>query len=268
LGFRVLQRELTPVDTGFGKKLKGHEMEKSKKSDNKIPVISKISRSLRKKYTRYRLKGKDTKEVFTEIFHNNTWLGSDSISGRGSEGEDVKIISQALPELFKQYNISSMLDLPCGDFHWMQNVDIGDVEYTGADLVTELIQTNVNKYQNDEIRFVNLNLLTDKLPKVDLIFCRDCLVHFSISDIYTALENVCRSESKYFLTTTFTERKRNRVISTGQWRPLNLQIAPLNLPEPLAITNEGCTQDGGTFSDKSMALWKISEIQKSLPRSN
>jgi len=232
----------------------------------KIPLISKLSRSLSKRYTRYRLKGKDTREVFTDIYNDNTWLGSDSISGRGSEGEEIKIISQALPVLLKQFNISSMLDIPCGDFHWMQNIDIGDVEYTGADIVTELVQSNIDKYKNDKIRFISLNLLTDKLPKVDLIFCRDCLVHFSFSDIYSALENVCRSESKYLLTTTFTERKRNRVISTGQWCPLNLQIAPFNLPEPLSITNEGCIQDSGTFSDKSLALWEVSEIKKNLSR--
>ena len=49
-------------------------------------------------------------------------------------------------------------------------------------------------------------------------------------------------------------------IVTGDWRPLNLQDKPFNFPSPILIINENCTEDGGEYSDKSMALWDISKL--------
>lgn len=133
--------------------------------------------------------------------------------------------------LFDAFNISTMLDIPCGDFHWMKHVDLNNTDYTGADIVEELIQGNIARYERDGIRFKHLNLINDKLPKVDLVFCRDCLMHFAFADIARALDNVCRSESKYFLTTTFVGKHKNRDISTGSWRPINLELPPFWVPK-------------------------------------
>ncbi len=95
---------------------------------------------------------------------------------------------------------------------------------------------------------------------VDLIFCRDCLVHFSNDNILKTFENLKNTGSKYILTTTFTECDENIDIVTGDWRIINLTLAPFNLPEPLQIINENCTEGDGAFSDKSLGLWKISDL--------
>jgi hypothetical protein len=107
-----------------------------------------------------------------------------------------------------------------------------------------------------------LTLFASKLPTVDLIFCRDCLVHFSFDDIRRALQNICRSGSAYLLTTTFTEQRQNQDIVTGQWRQLNLELEPFSLPKPLSLINEDCTEGEGKFADKSLGLWRIEEIGK------
>ena len=83
-----------------------------------------------------------------------------------------------------------MLDIPCRDFQWMKNVDLSSVEYIGADIVNELIQINDRKYSKKGTNFQQLNLIQDKLPKVNLVFCRDCLVHLSFSDTFLALNNI------------------------------------------------------------------------------
>jgi hypothetical protein len=166
----------------------------------------------------------------------------------------------------KGFDVHTVLDVPCGDFHWMRHVSMENIDYTGADIVTKLIQNNIQKYERENVHFRKLNLMKDKLPKVDLIFCRDCLVHFSYKDIFMSLNNMCDSESTYLLTTTFTGRRHNHDIATGQWRALNMEIAPLMLPPPLRIINEECSEGDGAYRDKSLGLWKMTDIRASLER--
>lgn len=234
----------------------------------KIPVIPYVYRALHNRYILYQLKSKSTEDVFTDIYRNNEWGGKDSVSGTGSDVHQTKIITSELSALLKALNISTMLDIPCGDFHWMKSVDLNNIDYTGADIVKELIQNNRAKYARDGIRFQHLNLLKDKLPKVDLIFCRDCLIHFSFADIALALDNICNSQSKYFLTTTFTSIKDNHDIVTGRFRTINLELFPFVLPKPLKIINERCTEADGAYEDKALALWRIADIRESLRRSS
>jgi hypothetical protein len=135
-----------------------------------------------------------------------------------------------------------------------------DVQYTGGDIVTELIESNQEKYGRSDRRFIKLNLLTDALPKADLVLCRDCLVHFSYADIFRALRNIKASGSTYLLTTTFIARNKNRNIITGAWRPLNLQIYPFMFPAPIQMIDEKSSIYDRAFCDKHLGLWKISDL--------
>jgi hypothetical protein len=201
-----------------------------------------------------------SESIFTKIFEDNKWHGTDSISGTGSDSVQTRIIIDELPKLFKELGIKTLLDIPCGDFHWMQKVDLGGVKYLGADIVKELINENKRKISKKTIDFIHLNLTSDPLPEVDLILCRDCLVHLSYEDIFLALDNLFKSKSRYVLTTTFPERNENCDIPTGDWRPINLEKSPFNLKRPLRIINEGCIEFDGAFKDKSLALWKIDDL--------
>jgi hypothetical protein len=212
------------------------------------------------KYKGLRYEKMPVNEVFTEIYQKNRWNSKESISGEGSELEQTKTLRINLEKLIKEKQITSILDIPCGDFGWMQKVDLSSVQYVGADIVEDLISANQLKYNSDNLNFKVLNLIEDPLPASDLIIIRDCLVHLSYSDIFAALENLKLSNSKYLLSTTFTNRKLNHDIVTGGWRTLNLQAAPFNLPEPILIINENCTEAKGVYKDKSMALWEISNI--------
>lgn len=206
--------------------------------------------------------------LFTDIYKTKKWGGTkaDSVSGPGSDIHQTSAISKELPILFYNLEVKTMLDIPCGDFHWMKNVKLNSLKYTGADIVEALINKNIELHANSDNFFQKLNLIEDKLPKVDLIFCRDCLVHFSYVDIFEALNNICNSHSKYLLTTTFIDRKHNKDITTGNWRPINLELSPFLLPQPLKIINEGCTEGQGAYTDKSLGLWKISDIRKTLAK--
>ena len=241
-------------------------MGKLKEIVKRTPIISPIYKELYRWYYRYQLKSKNTEHVFTAIYRADSWHGKDSVSGPGSEIEQTKVVINELPTLLKKINISKMLDIPCGDFHWMKNVDLSGIDYIGADVVKKIIINNRENYARDGISFQHLNLIEDKLPKVDLVFCRDCLVHFSNANVLLALKNIFDSQSEYLLTTTFIDRKENQDINTGQWRALNLELPPFMLPKPIEIIVEENTESDGAYKDKALGLWRISDIRESLSR--
>ena len=201
------------------------------------------------------------KDIFTNIYLKNKWGDKDSFSGSGSNFKQTKVILNQLPNLIIKYKIKSILDLPCGDFYWMKEYNFKDLNYIGADIVTELVDKNNKNFAKKNINFINLNLTTDKLPYSDLLFCRDCLVHFSFEDIFKALKNIKRTQFKYFMTTNFYKRGTNKDIPTGSWRTINLCKPPFNFPEPSETIIEDCTEADNIFSDKVLSFWEV----KSLP---
>jgi CheR methyltransferase, SAM binding domain len=223
----------------------------------KTSVFYKYYRSLRT----ISLKGQSTEAIFTNIFENNSW-GGESISGPGSDENAVKGFVDDMANVLKELKVASILDIPCGDFYWMKNVDLQGIEYIGADIVQKIILDNIQTYATDEISFIKANLISDPLPKVDIVFCRDCLVHFSYKDIDAAIRNICDSGSRFLMTTHFPESIVNRDIFTGDWRALNLESPPFNLPDPLKVIRENYVGKDGLYNDKSLALWDISELKK------
>lgn len=203
---------------------------------------------------------RNTKEVFEYINKNNHWSGEISVSGAGSDMVQTATVSQTLPELIKKYQIKTFLDLPCGDFNWMKEVELNVEKYIGCDIVQDVIEKNKVNYSSSVREFRLINLIEDKLPDADLLFCRDCLVHLSNNDINKVIRNLKRSNIKYILTTTFTECYENKDIATGDWRIINLCLPPFNLSAPVEIINENCTEGNGTYNDKSLALWRIKDL--------
>jgi len=204
------------------------------------------------------------KQRFEDIYRNKSWKGRNSVSGRGSDPDQTKHIIKKVPALFKNMKIKTVLDIPCGDFNWMKEVSLKGIKYVGADIIDELIKNNGDKYGKKNISFQHMDVTEDTLPQVDLVLMRDFLVHLSYDDIFKSLNNICDSKSKYLLTTSFTNRKENKDIITGGWYPFNLQMVPFFFPEPIRIINEGCTQSKSSYADKSLGLWKISELCKQL----
>ena len=197
--------------------------------------------------------------VFKEKAVKNGWGGNESVSGHGSDFKSTELLRTLIPSVLKEFEVKSLLDAPCGDFYWMNLTDLQIDRYVGVDIVPELIVQNQEKYTTQSRHFLNLDITSDQLPTVDLILCRDCLVHLSFNQIKEALQNFKKSGSTYLLTTTYPDLlQTNKNIITGDWRPLDLQKAPFNFPNPIKIVNENCTSD---LKEKRLGLWKISDIQ-------
>lgn len=207
-----------------------------------------------------RLRSMSMEQVFNEAYHKNTWGDIESRSGHGSNLRNTATLRTALPGLLTELGARTILDIPCGDFYWMKEVGLEVDLYIGADIVKTLIENNNQRFGSGTRKFLNLDITKDELPEVDLILCRDCLVHFSNEDVLRAINNIKRSNSKYLLTTTFIQREKNEDIVTGWWRPLNLQKAPFDFPEPIKVINENYMDQAGLYTDMSQGLWKIVDI--------
>ncbi len=203
------------------------------------------------------------KELFTHIYNTHAWPGKESYSGPGSTLKETVTIRKKISELLQKLNAKIFLDAPCGDFHWMQHIDLSSLDqYIGIDIVEPLIQKNKQEYENENRLFLCANIITDPLPQVDIILCRDCLVHLRFQDIRQALKNMKSSGVTYLLTTTYPRTQLNRkldITAPRPWRPLNLQRPPFNFPEPLVLINEGSKHEK-RHPDKSLGLWKLEDI--------
>lgn len=206
--------------------------------------------------------GKSVAEVFQQIHDGSEWnvVTNESVSGEGSTMEQTATLRAELPGLLHKLGVRTLLDLPCGDFNWMQHVDLTGIHYTGGDIVHDIVERNNAQFGSEQRRFQQLNLLTDPLPNCDLLFCRDCLVHLSFADVQAALANIRRSGITYLATTHFHDEPENTDIPTGGWRPLNFFKAPFNFPAPVAEINEHCTEMGDVFADKCLVVWRVAEI--------
>jgi hypothetical protein len=201
---------------------------------------------------------------FDEIYRRNTFGSNESHSGEGSELHATSVLRAELPAIFAHLGVRSVLDLPCGDFNWMKRVDLRGCRYIGGDIVAEIVAKNMAAHTDATHTFQHLDLVKGDLPKCDLVFCRDCLVHLPYEDISKAIANVRRSGATWFASTTFVRRTQNSELF-GVWRPLNLELSPFHFPKPAQLLNEGYWQAGADdFSDKSVGFWRVSELPTSL----
>jgi len=200
-------------------------------------------------------------EVFSRIYKNNFWKNSQSISGPGSTLERFHDFREELTVLLKQLNTKSLLDVACGDFNWMKELDIDLDFYFGIDIVPEIIRENQKSYGTPVRKFIQLDFVEDPLPRADVVFCRDTLVHLTLNDIQSTILNMRKSNSTYLLATTFKDRTENPEIETGDWRPINLQRPPFNLEPPICLIDEKCHHTNGIYADKRLGLWKLNCIQ-------
>lgn len=169
-----------------------------------------------------------------------TELGTrESVSGNGSTLENTIELRTALPDIIRKHVITSIVDVPCGDWNWMSKVDLKGIKYTGCDIVPELVADNIRKYGQRNIAFQILDITTTIPPKADLVICRDLLFHLSEKDVHAALANIWASGCKYLLSTTFPDAVNTDIQYGGgiPWRRINLCIPPYNM-SPISSIQE------------------------------
>ena len=218
---------------------------------------------LKRRLRRDRLSRLSPAEVFRKYYQNNKWGDRESRSGKGSNLAATAELRPKLRALLAELNVSEMLDLPCGDFNWMSHIDFGKTRYLGGDIVPELIADNTSRFARDGISFRVIDLITGPIPRSDLVFVRDCLVHLSNEHVMAALKQIRISGSTFLLTTTFPDTKENTQIATGEWRAINLMIPPFSFPAPLKMIAEGAEDEKGQGHGKMLGLWRVADLSAS-----
>ena len=206
------------------------------------------------------------KDIFEYIYRKNIWFSLESRSGFGSTLEYTENVRMHVPVILARFSIATIYDAPCGDFNWMRYcIENSNLQYTGADIVSELIQQNRKQFQSDRIKFVVRDIVTEPFPSVDLWLCRDCFAHLSFVDIYKSLENFCSSRTKYILTTNFINHEGgfdNVDIRSGDYRPIDLFSDPFYFPN----TPEYRFNDYRGSPQQEMILMSREDVAKALPR--
>ena len=225
-------------------------------------VLLRAVARFRSKFNNRKFVNASPERIFSQIYQMNSW-GGDSVSGMGSDFQQTQSLRSHLPRLLGKYSVKSILDVPCGDFNWMQSVNLDGIQYIGGDIVPDLIIKNQKQFGSSGRRFAVLNLIKDDLPHADLLLCRDCLIHLSLHDIKLVLENIHNSSIPYLLTTTYPLLIKNSDIVTGDFRALNLTLPPFSFPPPLETIKEDLFPehpDNPNFI-RELALWRVSDIR-------
>jgi len=210
------------------------------------------------------LKIKSLEGRFTEIFESNAWGDPFSVSGTGSSLDATERLRSELPGVFEELKITSIFDAPCGDFHWMKLIiNSSQISYIGADIVTQLVDSNNVKYSSNNISFKKLDITKGDFPKADLMFCRDCLFHLSYSDITKLLVNFVNSDINYLMTTTHVNLTAfdNIDIASGDYRKIDLFSAPFGFPRDVIAEVADWLEPE---PERKMCVWTRDQIKNSL----
>lgn len=204
-------------------------------------------------------------ERFARIYHTNLWSDPETRSGIGSSLDSTRVLREKLPHALRDLDTRVLLDVPCGDFTWMERLDLSTIEYIGGDIVRSIVESNQQQKTTRGRRFIEIDLIGDELPDADVLLCRDCLVHLSYANISRAFENVRRSKIRYILMTSFPGRGDNKNVEDGDWRPLDFEAPPFSLPKPILCIVEECEEEGGAYADKSLCAWRVLDLPQAKP---
>ena len=209
-------------------------------------------------------KGHDwRKSVFSYIYNSKHWFDGESLSGPGSSLSSTSTVSVLLPSVLKALGVRTMIDAGCGDFNWMKTiVHHLDLDfYLGVDIVQSVIEENQSRYGSEKLFFMNLDLVDDPLPQMDVIMCRDVLAHLSYEDIYAVLHNFKKSGATYLLISSYSGLKDNNIeMIRGNFRPVNFQAKPFYFPEPLMSVFELASEEKMVKAGKRICVWRIADL--------
>ena len=203
---------------------------------------------------------KPISEVFTQLYDDGGWGGGlpETVSGRGSLMKATKSIRMELPSFCKRFPINTFLDAPCGDFNWMQHVNLPGVFYVGADIVPSLIRKNNEEYGGPSRVFILCDIVKDPLPAVDFISVRDLVQHLTLDAIFALINNALNSNVKYIgITSHKTDVPNTEVSDTGGYRPVDLFQAPFFLPEPLESLRDW---EAGYTGERQLCIWSKQQL--------
>jgi hypothetical protein len=199
----------------------------------------------------HRLRPNSLKRRFTSVYDQGGW--SDPVLGAPQSGfgstvnntaELRSLVLNTAICLFKGQSTLSIVDAPCGDMTWMPLLinelanEFERVEYTGVDVVEELVEINRKSTcfsENVSWKFECSDVTRDRIADCDIFFCKDLVNHLTNRDVARLLENLQISNCKCAMITSNTGCENSELPREGDYasRPIDLEAAPFSLPKPI-----------------------------------
>ena len=143
-----------------------------------------------------------------------------------------------------KYNVTTMIDVPCGDVNWIfDSLETDTLPlYVGLDITGAVIRINQQRFAhhtNKQFHFWDATTCT--LPRVqdemgeennfDLVHVRDVIQHMSLDQGVEFFCNVFNAGPKVLVTTTYDKPLANKNIEEGGWYTNNLWLEPFSFPK-------------------------------------
>lgn len=177
-------------------------------------------------------------DKFTKIYDKKIWGGG---SGKGSTLFYNKNFIFFLEDFIKEKSIKSVIDLGCGDWEFSQYIN-WNCEYLGIDCVETVVQSNIENYQTDSIKFEHGDIFSDRTildKQCDLIILKDVLQHWDNLNIIDFINDIIsRKKYKYILIINGKGHSEDRNINNRyMYAKLDADNYPLNLWNPKVVLN-------------------------------
>lgn len=132
-----------------------------------------------------------TKDAMEQIYEMKLWGSGEAsfYSGAGSHNTDIiNPYKEALLSFLQSFeNPLTVCDLGCGDFNIGKDLVNHTKQYTGVDIVGDLIAYNKEKFKAVNLAFQCLDIATDDLPTGNCAIVRQVLQHLSNKEIQQVL---------------------------------------------------------------------------------
>ena len=176
-----------------------------------------------------------SERVFNNIYKKRLW-GTDergnAICTPGSSLENASPFIDYIEEFLEQTpDVQSILDVGCGDWALGRNINWGNREYLGVDVIRSLVFKNQAQFGNEHIRFAYLDAAIDPLPSADLLICKDVWIHLP-NDMILPFLNKMKKFKYCILINEFNAPRSlgcNGNILLGDTRPIDVTADPFFL---------------------------------------
>jgi len=139
------------------------------------------------------------RRTFQSIYNRGIWGKDDApfFSCIGSNGPAADFYVERMAALLESHaqelrRTLRVVDLGCGDFRIGKALlgRVADIQYTGCDIVPELVAHNAATYTSDRVMFKTLDAVCDPLPEADVCLVRQVFQHLSNADIQAVVRQM------------------------------------------------------------------------------
>lgn len=209
---------------------------------------------------------------FASVYETKFWSARGSMpgvpgSGPGSTAAAAANARSTIERLISELGVARVLDVPCGDMTWMRDVDLGEADYVGADIVVDVVSENARALASPRRSFIAVDVadaaaaipalraaLGDRGPAT-LVLCRHLLFHLPPREGAGALATLAASGARWLLTSTYL--RADDLAGTGAFVLASGHRTNLLRPPYCARDPERLYRDAPDTPDQYLGLWDL-----------